>query len=385
VVAPEIDPARMQPMRALRYPSFDGTSIPAYLTLPGKPAGPAPLIVLIHGGPQARDRWSFDRDVQVFAAHGYAVFQPQFRGSTGFGKKFQEAGYGQWGQAMQDDITAGVHWLIDQQIADPPRICIVGASYGGYAALWGLEKTPELRFQSANDLAFALETLATGSATVSTGGGAQAEEGVVLRGGWVTLDGMKSMTDPTTTLADLKTRVLTFARERDWEQFHAPVDRIVSIEAFEHFGFESYDDFFKTCFDILPADGRMTIQSSVSYHPYDLTARGKKLTFELARFIKFMITEIFPGGRIPTTQMMVEHGEKAGFVVPEPLSLRNHYIKTLGIWASRLEQNKEAAIAATDEENYRRYMRYLTGCQYYFIDESIDVSLVTYLKPGAAA
>ncbi len=122
-------------------------------------------------------------------------------------------------------------------------------------------------------------------------------------------------------------------RLEGWEQFHSPVDRIVSIEAFEHFGFERYDDFFKTCFDILPDDGRMTIQSSVGYHPYDLAERGKKLTFELARFIKFMITEIFPGGRLPTTQMMVEHGEKAGFVVPEAKSLRNHYIKTLGIWA----------------------------------------------------
>ncbi len=83
--------------------------------------------------------------------------------------------------------------------------------------------------------------------------------------------------------------------------------------------------------------------------------------------------------------MMVEHGEKAGFVVPETLSLRNHYIKTLGIWADRLESNKETAIAATDEEHYQHYMRYLKGCQYYFIDESIDVSLVTYLKSGAAA
>ncbi len=174
-------------------------------------------------------------------------------------------------------------------------------------------------------------------------------------------------------------------RLEGWEQFHQPVDRIVSIEAFEHFGFERYDEFFKNCFEILPEDGRMTIQSSVGYHPYDLSARGKKLTFELARFIKFMITEIFPGGRIPTTQMMIEHGEKAGFVVPEALSLRNHYIKTLGIWADRLEQSKDAAIAATDEENYHRYMRYLKGCQYYFIDEAIDVSLVTYLKQGAAA
>lgn len=170
-----------------------------------------------------------------------------------------------------------------------------------------------------------------------------------------------------------------------WEQFHQPVDRIVSIEAFEHFGFERYDDFFKNCYEILPEDGRMTIQSSTSYHPYDLNARGKKITFELARFIKFMITEIFPGGRIPTAQMMVEHGEKAGFVVPETMSLRTHYIKTLGLWAAALERNKEQAIAITDEENYNRYMKYLTGCQFYFVDESLDVSLVTYLKPAAAA
>ena len=174
-------------------------------------------------------------------------------------------------------------------------------------------------------------------------------------------------------------------RLEGWEQFRSPVDRIVSIEAFEHFGFERYDDFFKTCFEILPEDGRMTIQSSVGYHPLEMAARGTKLTFELARFIKFMITEIFPGGRIPSTKMMVEHGEKAGFVVPETMSLRTHYIKTLGMWADALERNKEAAIAVTDQENYDRYMRYLKGCQYYFIDESIDVSLVTYLKPGAVA
>lgn len=174
-------------------------------------------------------------------------------------------------------------------------------------------------------------------------------------------------------------------RLEGWEQFRSPVDRIVSIEAFEHFGFERYDDFFKTCYDILPADGRMTIQSSVSYHPMDLIARGKKLTFALARFAKFMFTEIFPGGRLPSTAMMVEHGEKAGFVVPETVSLRNHYIKTLGLWAENLERNKSAAIAVTDEATYDKYMHYLKGCQYYFIDEGIDVSLVTYLKPGADA
>ena len=174
-------------------------------------------------------------------------------------------------------------------------------------------------------------------------------------------------------------------RLEGWEQFHSPVDRIVSIEAFEHFGFERYDDFFKTCFDILPDDGRMTIQSSVAYHPYDLAARGKKLTFALARFIKFMYTDIFPGGRLPSTSMMIEHGEKAGFAVPEAISLRTHYIKTLGLWADALERNREAAVTATDEATFDKYMRYLKGCQFYFIDESIDVSLVTYFKPGALA
>jgi cyclopropane-fatty-acyl-phospholipid synthase len=169
-------------------------------------------------------------------------------------------------------------------------------------------------------------------------------------------------------------------RLEGWEQFEGSVDRIVSIEAFEHFGFERYDAFFKTCYDSLPDGGRMTIQSSCGYHPNDLMARGKKLTFELARFAKFIGEVIFPGGRIPTTKMMVEHGEKAGFTVPEVLSLRNHYIKTLGIWAARLEQHKDEAIAAAGEQSYNDYMRYLTGCQYYFVDEALDVSLVTYVK-----
>jgi cyclopropane-fatty-acyl-phospholipid synthase len=170
---------------------------------------------------------------------------------------------------------------------------------------------------------------------------------------------------------------------KGWEDFHEPVDRIVSIEAFEHFGFENYDDFFKNCFDILPADGRMTIQSSVGYHPFDLHARGKKLSFETARFIKFILTEIFPGGRLPTTDMMVEHGEKAGFTVPEAISLRPHYIKTLKIWGDALESNRDKAIEVQSEEVYDRYMKYLRGCEFYFTDEGLDVSLVTYVKPAA--
>ncbi|MBV8293269.1 MAG: class I SAM-dependent methyltransferase, partial [Mycobacterium sp.] len=138
-------------------------------------------------------------------------------------------------------------------------------------------------------------------------------------------------------------------------------------------------------FNIMPEDGRMTVQSSVSYHPYDLNARGKKITFETARFIKFILTEIFPGGRLPSTDMMVQHGEKAGFIVPEPLSLRPSYIKTLHQWGDALEANRDKAIEIASEEVYERYMKYLRGCEHYFADEVLDVSLVTYLKPGAAA
>lgn len=169
-----------------------------------------------------------------------------------------------------------------------------------------------------------------------------------------------------------------------WEDFHQPVDRIVSIEAFEHFGHERYNDFFKSCYENLPDDGRMVIQSSTSFHPYELSRRGQKITFEMARFIRFMYTEIFPGGRLPSAEMMVEHGERVGFTVPVNRSLHTHYIKTLGLWADALEANKEKAIAVTDEVNYNRYMKYLRGCQYYFINGTIDVNMVAYAKSGAA-
>ncbi|GJI89423.1 S9 family peptidase [Duganella hordei] len=141
---PKLADADMRPMETLTYDAADGLKIPAFLTRPAGKPGRTPLVVLIHGGPMARDYWGWNAEVQILAAHGYAVFQPQFRGSAGFGRRFQEAGFGQWGLAMQDDITAGVEYLIKQGIADPKRICIAGASYGGYAALWGLIKTPDL-------------------------------------------------------------------------------------------------------------------------------------------------------------------------------------------------------------------------------------------------
>lgn len=129
----------------IRYAARDGTQIPAYLTMPpGDAAKNLPLIVLPHGGPEARDYAGFDWLAQFLATRGYVVLQPQFRGSSGFGKAWADAGRGEWGGLMQDDVTDGVKHLIANGTADPAKICIVGASYGGYAALAGAAFTPEL-------------------------------------------------------------------------------------------------------------------------------------------------------------------------------------------------------------------------------------------------
>ena len=132
-------------MKAVRYKSSDGLEIPAYLTLPkGVEAKDLPVIVMPHGGPWARDYWGYNPYHQFLANRGYAVLSPNFRGSTGFGKAFLDAGNGEWGELMQDDLTAGVEYLIEQGIADPERIGIMGGSYGGYATLAGLTFTPEV-------------------------------------------------------------------------------------------------------------------------------------------------------------------------------------------------------------------------------------------------
>lgn len=139
---PHIDPAAMLPMRSVSYPSADGLLIPAYLTLPRDATGPVPAVVLVHGGPVDRDHWAWNPEVQMLASRGYAVLQPQFRGSAGFGKRFEEAGYGQWGLAMQDDVTAAANWLLAGGIAASGRVCVYGGSYGGYAAMWAMASTP---------------------------------------------------------------------------------------------------------------------------------------------------------------------------------------------------------------------------------------------------
>jgi dipeptidyl aminopeptidase/acylaminoacyl peptidase len=141
---PELESGDLAPMQLVEYRARDGRSIPGFLTLPKTRQGKPPLVVYPHGGPWARDYWGFDNYVQLLASRGYAVFQPQFRGSTGFGTEHLEAGYGQWGLAIQDDITDGVKWLIGEGKVDPDRICIYGASFGGYAAAMGAVKTPDL-------------------------------------------------------------------------------------------------------------------------------------------------------------------------------------------------------------------------------------------------
>ncbi|HUG52767.1 MAG TPA: alpha/beta fold hydrolase [Vicinamibacteria bacterium] len=135
----------MAAMKAIRYASSDGLEIPAFLTLPrGVAAKGLPVIVLPHGGPWARDNWGFSNLAQFLANRGYAVLQPNFRGSTGYGKTFLNAGNRQWGDRMQDDITWGVKHLVGEGIADPRRVGIMGGSYGGYATLAGVAFTPDL-------------------------------------------------------------------------------------------------------------------------------------------------------------------------------------------------------------------------------------------------
>jgi len=141
-----LNEAHLAPMKPITVPGAGGIAIPGYLTLPpgSAPGQRLPAVVLPHGGPYARDHWGYDPLVQVIASRGYAVLQLNFRGSTGYGEQWRDAGHQAWGTIMHEDITAGAHWLIEQGIADPARLGIVGWSYGGYAALTGVEKEPEL-------------------------------------------------------------------------------------------------------------------------------------------------------------------------------------------------------------------------------------------------
>lgn len=143
---PWLKPDNLSPRRSVHYAARDGLDIPAYLTMPKSPDGAKPpLIVVIHGGPFVPGYgFGFDADSQFFASRGYAVLEPNFRGTQGYGTAFEKAGWRQWGLAMQDDLTDGVKWLVDSGKVDADRVCLYGASYGGYATLWGLEKEPTM-------------------------------------------------------------------------------------------------------------------------------------------------------------------------------------------------------------------------------------------------
>jgi dipeptidyl aminopeptidase/acylaminoacyl peptidase len=141
---PQIDPQQMRPMEPVTVKSRDGLDLHGFLTLPSG-SKPFPLIVLPHGGPHGiSDEWGYNREAQLFAMHGYAVLQINYRGSGGYGDWFQRAGYRQWGLSMQDDLTDATHWAIDQGYTSAQKVCIYGASYGGYAALEGVVREPDL-------------------------------------------------------------------------------------------------------------------------------------------------------------------------------------------------------------------------------------------------
>jgi len=145
-LSPWLNEDDMAFMKPIKYKSRDGLTIPGYLTLPldYKKGEKLPVVINPHGGPWARDNWGFNPEIQFLANRGYAVLQMNFRGSVGYGREFWEISFKQWGKTMQDDITDGVNWLIQEGIADPDRIAIYGASYGGYATLAGLTFTPDI-------------------------------------------------------------------------------------------------------------------------------------------------------------------------------------------------------------------------------------------------
>ncbi|MGB6208404.1 cyclopropane mycolic acid synthase family methyltransferase [Mycobacterium sp.] len=169
---------------------------------------------------------------------------------------------------------------------------------------------------------------------------------------------------------------------KGWEQFHEPVDRIVSIGAFEHFGRDRYDDFFTMAYSVLPAGGVMMLHTIIKPEDEDFAARELPLTMKLIRFFKFIMEEIFPGGDLPQASAVEKHATKAGFTLTKMQPLRLHYARTLDIWAEALEARKDEAIAIQSDEVYERYMKYLTGCADLFRTGYTDVCQFTLVKPG---
>jgi cyclopropane-fatty-acyl-phospholipid synthase len=165
-----------------------------------------------------------------------------------------------------------------------------------------------------------------------------------------------------------------------WEQFDEPVDRIVSIGAFEHFGRDRYEEFFKRAHTLLPDDGVMMLHTIVKPSNEEFKERGLPITMTMIRFFKFIMDEIFPGGDLPQVRAVEEHAIRAGFGVKLVQPLRLHYARTLDTWSAALEAHKDEAIAIQSQEVYDRYMRYLTGCADLFREGYTDVCQFTLTK-----
>lgn len=169
-------------------------------------------------------------------------------------------------------------------------------------------------------------------------------------------------------------------RLQGWEEFEDKVDRIVTIGAFEAFKMERYAAFFDRAYDILPDDGRMLLHTILTYQWQEMPARGITLTMSDLRFARFIGREIFPGGQLPAQEDIFKFAQAAGFSVEKVQLLREHYERTLTMWAANLEANKGEAIAIQSEEVYDRYMHYLTGCENFFRKGISNVGQFTLVK-----
>ncbi|GAC68685.1 cyclopropane mycolic acid synthase family methyltransferase [Gordonia soli] len=167
---------------------------------------------------------------------------------------------------------------------------------------------------------------------------------------------------------------------RGWEEFDEPVDRVVSIGAFEHFRRERYDLFFAKYHGLLPDDGRMLLHTIVGYNRHQLRDRGLTLARADLEFLLFILKNIFPGGQIPEPQWIVDGAEAVGFTTQRVHPLNENYAKTLDLWAAALRERRDDAIALTDEATYDTYERYLSGCGHYFRTGFIDVMQFTLAK-----
>ena len=177
-------------------------------------------------------------------------------------------------------------------------------------------------------------------------------------------------------------------RLQGWEQFDEPVDRIISLGAFEHFAdgigtFDRYDPFFKMCHSVMPDDGVMLLHTIVVHTPEEAQQLGLKTTMTQLRFISFIRKEIYPGGRLPTIPIVDEHATRAGFEIARRHIIGSNYVRTLDTWAKALEAHKDEAVELKGEQMYETFMHYLTGCRELFRVGYTDVCQFTMVKPAA--